>query len=109
MDKNEVLEKSRREYKNKDIEGIEAMSFAYNASTWFGLGACALLLVLALLFRGELNAGCLFIGWGMIGTGWLVKYIKLRRKKSELAAGIGSLALSIAWLVFYLRDLAGGL
>ena len=108
MDKEEILAKSRREYQKKDIAEIEAMASARGIATWAGLIGCALLLVLDLLFREEMTAGYLVIGWGMVGATWLVKYIKLRRKKSELVAGIGSLVLCAAWFARYLQDLTGG-
>ena len=108
MDKNEVLEKSRAEHKNRDVADLEAMASARGIATWAGLGGCVLLLVLELLSGRALNPGYLFIGWGMIGTTWLVKYIKLRRKKSELVVAIGSLVLCAAWLVRFVQSLTGG-
>ena len=88
MDKEEILAKSRAEYKNKDVYEIEVLKQA---------NSCGIIVmaVLAVIFFSVQ----IFVGggqnWGMwalvfspsMATYW-VKYIKLKRKH-ELPAAIG--------------------
>lgn len=107
MDKEEILEKSRRENKNKDLEEMQVLTWAVGIATRVGLLICCLLSVLEVLFRDRVNMASYTIFFGILGTTMLLKYVKLRRKH-ELLIAIIYLALFVFFFVLHLCSLVGG-
>lgn len=103
MNKDEILEKSRRENKNKDIAEIEVINRASSIATSVGMLVCCLISVLDVLFTDKVNCITWTIYFSMLGTRFLVKYIKLR-KKHELFFSLIYLIISIAFFVMYIMD-----
>lgn len=106
MNREEILEMSRMENKNKDIAELEVLKSAGAVSTTVGMLVCCALSVLQVIFSERVNVSCWVIFFSMLGTKFLVKYRKLHRKH-ELAVAMLYLTLSAAFLVLYILSLAG--
>ena len=106
MDKDEILEKSRKENWNKDLVEAEALAKASEIAVNLGVVLCALLSVLQGIFRESIDYGLWTVMFGIMSTMMLAKFAKLRRRH-ELLVGLGYLALAVFFFVFYLRDVLG--
>ena len=106
MDKDEILERSRKENRNKDFVEGEALSKANGVALTVGLILCALLSVLHSIFKDSVDYSVWTVMFGIMSTVMLVKFAKLRRRH-ELIVGLGYLALAIFFFAFYLRDVLG--
>ena len=106
MNKEEILEKSRAENKNRDIAELEVIKNAGSISNTVALLACCVLSVLQVVFNERVNFGCWVIFFSILGTKFLVKYIKLKRKH-ELAVAMLYIALCVFFLGLYILSIAG--
>ena len=106
MDKDEILERSRKENKDRDFVEAEALSNANGVALTIGVILCALLSVLHSIFKDSVDYGVWTVMFGIMSTIMLVKFSKLRQRH-ELLVGLGYLALAIFFFVFYLRDVLG--
>ena len=106
MDKDEILERSRKEHKDRDFVEDEALSKANGVALSVGVILCALLSVLHSIFKDSVDYGVWTVMFGIMSTVMLTKFTRLRRRH-ELLLGLGYLALAIFFFVFYLRDVLG--
>ncbi|MDE6149077.1 MAG: hypothetical protein K2F81_03150 [Ruminococcus sp.] len=106
MTKEEILEKSRKENKNKDICEIEAINQSSATAIRIGLLLCCLISTIEVVFTDTIHCGTWTVFFGMTGTLFLIKYIKLR-KKHELVLSIFYILLGTGFLVTYILNLLG--
>ena len=103
VNKNEILEISRKENKNKDLVDLEISSQAGNIAGRVGACVCCLI---SLLFYWITNT-ILFSPWiiyfSILGTHYLVKFIRVK-EKTDLVITILYYAMCVlAFTVFVLR------
>ncbi len=106
MTKEEILEKSRKENKNKDICEIEAINKSSATAIQIGLLLCCLISILEVIFNDNINCGVWTVFFGMTGALFLTKYIKLRRNH-ELVLSIFYILLGTGFLITYILNLLG--
>lgn len=106
MDKDEILERSRKEHKDRDFVEMEALSKANSVALSVGVILCALLSILHATLRNSVDYGVWTVMFGIMTTIMLVKFARLR-KRHELMIGLLYLVCAIAFFVFYLRDALG--
>jgi hypothetical protein len=106
MTKEEILEKSRKENKNKDICEIEAINQSSAAAIRIGLLLCCLISTLEVIFNDNINCGVWTVFFGITGALFLTKYIKLRRNH-ELVLSIFYILLGTGFLITYILNLLG--
>lgn len=100
MQKKDILEKSRNENKNKDLVDIEISAQAGNIAGRVGACVCCLI---SLIFYWITNTPLLspwIIYFSILGTHYLVKYIKIKRK-SDLVITILYFAMCLLALFFF--------
>ena len=103
MDKDEILERSRKEHKDMDFVEIEALSKANGIALNVGMILCFLLSILRAIFRDSVDYSAWTVMFGIMSTIMLVKYSRLRRRH-ELFLGLGYLALAVFFFVRCLMD-----
>lgn len=106
MKKEDILEKSRKENKNKDIAELEVIYRASNIAGRVGMLVCCVIVVLEIIFTGQPNLSSWAIYFSILGTLMLVKYIKLRRRH-ELWIAILYIACFILFFIAYVLKLTG--
>ena len=106
MNKEEVLEKSRRENRGMDERERDALARAGRVASGVGGAVCAVVLVLEAILSGQISYAVWAVYLAMTGTTLLVKFLLLR-KKHELVFGVIELMLAAAFLTFYVLQLTG--
>ena len=106
MDKDEILERSRKEHKDRDFVEDEALAQASKTAIWVGTIVCGLLTILQDVFQNSVVYGIWTLMFSILATMMLVKFVRLR-KRHELVTGLIYLGNSILFFVFYLRDVLG--
>jgi cell division protein FtsW (lipid II flippase) len=106
MNKEDILEKSRKENKNKDIAELEVICQASKIAGRVGMLICCAIAILEIIFTGRPNFGTWTIYFSILATLMLVKYIKLHRKH-ELWIAVLYIACFVAFLAAYILKLAG--
>ena len=102
MDKDEILERSRKEHKDRDFVEIEALSNISAIALSVGVILCSLLSTLHLIFKETVDCGAWTVMFGILSTIMLVKFAKLRRRH-ELVLGLFYLVSAICFFLGYLR------
>ncbi len=92
MNKEEILQKSRNENKNRDVYELEIINKSSNYAMRAGLlTACIMCVISAFLIDGDVWILCAMPCWSvyfsMLATLFLYKYIKMK-KRHELALSI---------------------
>ncbi len=104
MKKEEILEASRKENKNKDLAEMETARIAGNYSAAIGTIVCLIISILA----SHLAQTMLYSPWAIYfsisGTNWLVRGIKLK-KKSEVIFAAMFLVLAVLALIGFVTML----
>lgn len=106
MDKEEILERSRRENRDRDFVEEEAVNKANAIAFSVGMMVCGLLSVLHAIFRDSMEYSVWVVMWAISASVFLVKYHRLR-KRHELVLGIFYGALSVFFFICYLRRTLG--
>jgi hypothetical protein len=106
MNKEEILEKSRKENKNQDFTELECLKQASNIAYIVGCLACVIICTLQWSFTKIVNWGCWVVNFSILGTVFLVKYIKLR-KTHELFMTILYYVLCIFVLIGFIMSMRG--
>lgn len=104
MKKEEILESSRKENKNRDLVELEVTAKAGHIAGLVGITVCVLL---ALVFRLLMDSYLLcpwVIYFSIISAHNLVKYAKLRRK-TDLILSLVYIAMFLLFLVFFVLRL----
>ena len=97
MKKEEILQASRKENKNKDLAEMQVIQQAETHAGRVGALACCVISLLSSMLAHILLYSPWVIYFSIITTQWLVRFIKMRRK-SDLVLAI--LFLSLAVLAF---------
>ena len=82
MKKEDILEASRKENKNIDFAELEANRYAAGIAGSVGVFICGLISLLASIIAGIMLYSPWAIYFSIMGTNWLVKAIKLKRKSN---------------------------
>lgn len=101
MTKEEILEKSQKENKGKDLFELETISWAVNwafMASWIIIIAIT---VINLIRKGTLEFSALSVGSGMYFILFLLKFIKLHKKHELLVTLLYGL-LFVACFVAYI-------
>ncbi len=88
MDREEILEKSRKEHKNKDFAEIEAIHSASRIAAIAGALLCVLISSLDWYFTKTINFACWTVNFGILSTLFAMKYLRLRRKHELLVTAV---------------------
>lgn len=80
MEKEDILEISRREHQNRDLAELEASVQAGNLAGRVGAGVCCLVSALFVRAVHTVLLGPWVIYFSILGTHALVKFLKLKRK-----------------------------
>ena len=99
MNKENILESSRRENKNRDLAEMEVTAQAGNIAGRVGATVCV---VLTLIFRIFTSPWVVY--FSILTTHTLVKYAKLKRK-TDLILGILYLAMCLTFFAFFILRL----
>ena len=106
MDKNEILEKSRNENKNKDEMQKAVFSKAGQRACAVGGIVCAIIIALEMIFTDSVSLSIWAVYLSITGTMLISKYTQLK-KKHELIFGVFELILAAAFLVMHIIRIAG--
>lgn len=88
MNREEILERSRKEHKNRDLAEMEVVYKAsVHAARVGALMCCVLSLLSSVLARTTIYSPWV-IYFSIITTQWLVRYIKIKRKSDLVLAAI---------------------
>lgn len=102
MDKDEILKKSREEYKDRDFVEAEVLNRANSIALAVSMLLCALISGLHAIFQEKPDCAVWVVQFGILSTVMLVKYAKLR-KRHELLLGLLYGGFSVCFFVFYLH------
>lgn len=102
MKRDEILARSREEYKRNDEMVVDIFKKAGEASSQIGLAVAAILFGIEAFFFNSFNYGILSIYFSIEATKELVKYAKLKERKQLLLGmlmAIIGITLFIAHLI----------
>ena len=106
MDRDEILERSRRENLGEDEYEREVSLRSAQLGMKVGLLACCVVAALSVALTGRTNAGCWVIYFSIWGASALYRY-RLLGQKVDLGYLIGSIAVGLLFAVLYARELMG--
>jgi preprotein translocase subunit SecY len=106
MDRNDILEKSRKENRNMDERERDALAKAGQRATAVGGIVCAFIIIFESIVSDFVSLSTWAVYLSMTGTTLLVKYSILRRKH-ELLLSLLELALAIICMGMYIKRLLG--
>ena len=106
MEREEILEMSRRENKNRDFAELDVLFQAGNIAGRVGAGVCCLLSLVSHWIAGVVLYSPWVIYFSILGTHSLAKYARLRRGTDLALAVVYFLLCGLALVLFVLR-LAG--
>ena len=104
MNKDEILEMSRNDNKNKDLAELDVIAQAGNIASRVGACVCILISVVFHRLTNMLLCSPWIIYFSILGTHYLVKYNKLKRK-SDLFLSVIYFAMCLLALVFFVLRL----
>ncbi len=100
MKKEEILEASRKENKNKDLAVLEAERYAGSIAGRVGATVCCVLSLLSSMIAHMMLYSPWMIYFSIMGTNWLVRAIKLRKKSDWVLAAIFAMLTVLALIGF---------
>lgn len=104
MKPEEILERSRRENRHRDLAELEVAVAAGAIAGQVGATVCCLLSILSLWITGTLLLSPWVIYCSILWTNWLVRYRKMQLK-SDLVVSVLLYGLAIAALVLLILRL----
>ncbi|MHB0807848.1 MAG: DUF6442 family protein [Facklamia hominis] len=104
MERDEILARSREEYKHHDEMMVDTLKKAGESSSQIGLIVVAVLFGIEAFFFNSFNYGILSIYFSIEATRELVKYVNLKERK-QLMMGTLMAILGIALFVAHLISL----
>ncbi len=104
MERDEILARSRQEYKHHDEMMVDTLKKAGESSSQIGLIVVAVLFGIEAFFFNSFNYGILSIYFSIEATRELVKYVNLKERK-QLMMGTLMAILGIALFVAHLISL----
>lgn len=106
MNKEEILEASRRENKNKDLAEIEILYLAGSHAGRVGALVCCLISLLSFMIADTMIYSPWIIYFCILATQWLVRFIKMKRK-SDLVLAVLFISLAVLAFVGFIGYLLG--
>ena len=106
MEKEDILEISRREHQNRDLAELEASVQAGNLAGRVGAGVCCLVSALFVRAVHTVLLGPWVIYFSILGTHSLVTYRK-KKRKTDLTLTILYFAMFLLFLVLFAVRLVG--
>ena len=106
MEKEDILEISRREHQNRDLAELEASVQAGNLAGRVGAGVCCLVSALFVRAVHTVLLGPWVIYFSILGTHSLVTYRK-KKRKTDLTLTILYFAMFLLFLVLFAVRLIG--
>ena len=106
MNREEILEKSRRENKGTDEMELIVLNSAGKLAAQRGMLICCVVAVLQVSFTDSMSYESWMIYFSILGTLFTVKYVKLH-KKHELLLAILFSALFVFFTVLFVHRLVG--
>lgn len=103
MNKDEILKKSRKENKNRDLAEISVVIQAGNIASRVGACVCCLLSVITLWITEVFLCSPWIIYFSILGTNYLVRFVKVKRKSDLFISCILYLMCVIAFIFFVIR------
>ncbi len=107
MNKDEILESSRKENKSKDLAELDVVKHANSYAAAVGAIACCLVLVLASVIARTMLYSPWFIYFSMIGTNWLIRSVRLKKKSDWVLTEL-FIVLAVLSLIGLIIRLVGG-
>ena len=104
MKREEVLARSREEYRHHDEMMVDILKKAGDVSSQIGLGVAAILFGIEAFFYNSYNYGILSIYFSLEASRELVKYAKLKERK-QLFMGVLMSILGITLFAAHLITL----
>ena len=104
MNKEKILESSRRENKNRDLAEMEVTAQAGNIAGRVGATVCVVLTLIFRIFTKTYFLSPWVVYFSILTTHTLVKYASLKRK-TDLILGILYLAMCLTFLAFFVLRL----
>ena len=102
MDKDEILERSRKEHKDMDLVELEVNNKASMIANLVGVMVCTVLTLIHTIVRESVDTSAWTVMFSILSTIMLVKYVKLRRRH-ELVVGLLYLVSATCFFLGYLR------
>ena len=106
MNKDEILEKSRKENENRDLAELEAIYRGSSIAVRVAGTLCVLISDFERLVNGKYNPAVYAVYFCLFGVTFIYKYIKLKKKR-ELLWGVAWLVISAALLAVYVLETLG--
>lgn len=103
MNKNEILEKSRKENNNKDLAEINVLVQAGNIAGRVGACVCCLLSIISMWITKIFLCSPWIIYFSILGTSYLVRFVKVKRKSDLFLSCVLYLMCIIAFVFFIIR------
>ena len=104
MNKEKILESSRRENKNRELAEMEVTAQAGNIAGRVGATVCVVLTLIFRIFTKTYFLSPWVVYFSILTTHNLVRYTKLKRK-SDLLLAILCLAMCLTFLAFFILRL----
>ena len=108
MTKEEILEQSRKENKNKDTYDLEVQKTAATIAYFASFGLCVLVSAINCIVARKVSAQVWIVFFGMLSVAFFVKFFKMK-KLHELFVALGYLAIFAALTAVFVLDLLGRL
>ena len=107
MDKEKILESSRKENKNRDLVELEVAARAGHIAGRVGAAVCVVLTLIFRIFAKTYFLSPWVVYFSILTTHTLVKYARLTRlkRKTDLILGILYLAMCLTFLAFFVLRL----
>lgn len=101
MNKEKILESSRRENKNRDLAEMEVTAQAGNIAGRVGATVCVVLTLIFRIFTKTYFLSPWVVYFSILATHTLVKYARLKRK-TDLILAILYLAMCLTFFAFFI-------
>lgn len=106
MNKEQILAASRKENKNQDIVEEEYLKQASKIAYIVGCLICCLICGLQFSFTKTVNWGCWVVNFSILGTVFLVKSIKMK-KRHEIILTVFYYGLCLFFAIGFVMSLRG--
>lgn len=106
MNREEVLAASRKELRNQDVAEAEFLKQASKIAYVVGCLVCILICELQWAFANTINWGCWVVNFSILGTVFLVKSIKMK-KRHEILLTVFYYGLTLFFAVGFCMSLRG--
>ena len=103
MDREEILQASRNENKNRDLAELEMIHRARSHASGVGALACCLISLLSSTVAHLVLYSPWIIYFSMMATQWLFRFIKIKRKSDLLLAILFGVLTILAFIGFAYR------